>query len=937
MKSKNKSALMVFFMLVLFSTQAQIPFTVPLHHFTQIKNSQIYDIAEFDKEIYIATSRGLFKYNGQELYAFSLENGLKDDEVFNFQVYDNKLWFNSITGRLYYMFMQTNDIKEFTLFLQDYIKTFFWHKETLYYTNNKSELCVWKPEYRAKKAIKSVFNVLDYKVKENDLYLLHADFEYSILSTDTHTFKKNTVKNTVGMGYTIPIRNRNMNVQNDIYTFFRQKLAQIHIHNQTLQEIPIQDVGTLYTIYPTENSILIGTQNGLYQYKNQKTECIISNLFVTNIIKDSEDTFWITTFNGEIYTIPDIEIQTIFYSDKNIASNMRKVHVFDNKVICGTNTGEILVNHQILSSVKKNYEAGKLNRILSINSNQDKVYITRDDGFFIYDLNKKNTQYVGTRYTIKKLLLTDTTYYIIGAYYSVALMDKKTKQTIKKYNCSRVADVIMFNHKPFLCTYDKVYFIEKDSLNEVLNNQYKENKIRFAYYDTLHRRLYIAHQKGIHIYNTQLQLLKNIHLDPNYIINKIQVHKEQVYIASQLGLFVMNTYTDNLIPIQNLHNLSIYDIFIYQDILHFVSDAGYGNIPIKKLNYTLPNFSVEYKFKEKYLTNHNQMIQLRYPDNILELIVIPKTIKFRYAINFTYKIMGNPSEENTKYNLLAIPLVQSGVYYLNIKTNIEKNNIHQDTLKIKYTLPIWKDRNFKIFISVIVAIIGLLAYMRHLIQKEKQKSYYKKQEIENLKLQLQAVQSRLNPHFIFNGLQSLQYLVVSKQNDLTRAYLNDFAALTRKFLNYSQKEFCTTEEEIAILKHYLNLENIAHDNKVKYTLNTEVEDEIILTQPIIPSLILQPLVENIFKHAFTEDYLNPCIEIRFIENIQQNNLIIEIEDNGVGISSEVFPHSKGLLLIQERLKIINQTYKTKHTIDIKKAEKYPTGTLCRLILQFNPI
>lgn len=925
----------MFFVLILFSAQAQIPLTVHLQDFTLIKNSQIYDITEFDKEIYISTSKGLFKYDGQELYAFSVEEGLKDDEVFNFQVYDNKLWFNSIMGRLFYLPIREKNIAEYTV-LQDYIKTFFWYEGKLFYTNNVSEFGIWSAQDKKKTLVSKIYNVLDYKVKNEKLYLLHAGFEYSVLNLADYTLEK-TPSDNPNNSYTIPVRNRSTEEPDGIYYFFRQKLAKISAYTHKIQELPIEEKGIIYAIYPTKELILIGTQQGLYQYQNNKTDCILPDIFVTNIIKDSEGTFWITTFNGEIYLIPDLELKTKPYKDKNIALNLRKLYVFKNNVMCGTNTGEVVLNHEIFTPVKKNYEVGKLNRILAITADKNKVYVVRDDGFFICDISAKTAQYINTKYTLKRLLVTEEPYYLIGAYHSLSFMDKKTHKNIKQLNCSRIADLLFFDGKPLLCTYHNVYFVNSDTLTEVLKNEYQKSRIRFAYYDTHYRHLYIVHQKGVHVYNHQLQRIKTIHLAQNYSINKIQTYNEKTYIATQSGVLVVTPNTDKPVPVQNLYPLNVYDIFIDKDTLHLISDAGYAYIPIQKLNTQLPDFHVEYKVKEKYLLNIQEPVYMRYPENILEIKAIPKTIKFRSAVHFTHKIIGEQNEGNTRYNLLTIPLIHSGMYYIQIKTNIEGNTIHQDTIRTEFTLPLWKDKNFKIFMLIIIIILGALIYMEYLIRKEKRKSFQEKQQNENLKFQLQAVQSRLNPHFIFNGLQSLQYLVVSNQNHLAKAYLSDFAALTRKFLNYSQQEFCSIEEEISILKHYLSLENIAHENKVKYDIITQVEDEMILQQPIIPSLILQPLAENIFKHAFTENYPHPKIEVRFIENTLKNRLVIEIEDNGTGINDEVLPNSKGLLLIKERLNIINQTYKTQHTITIKKAEKYPTGTLCRLILQFNAL
>jgi sensor histidine kinase YesM len=912
-----------------------VPLIIPSDRFSQIKNSQIYDIVEFEKAIYIATNKGLFQYDGHELYTFSQKNGLKDDEVFNFQIHDGKLWFNSILGKLYTLSPQKKHIEQFTLF-DDYIKSFFWFQNTLYYTTNKSELCAWNATI-GKKLIETIPNVLAYKIKNNLLFLLHTQFEFSVLDIHTQRLIKKPDILTDNR-YSVPIRNRN-NLNSQLYIFYQHRLGVIPSQEEKIQEvISLEKQAVIYAIYPNPELILIGTREGLYQLENNKTTCILPNIFVTNIIKDSEGTYWITTFNGEIFIIPDIDIRTKT-TELKMKSQLRKLCLFQNNVIYGTNTGEVFFNHRLIPDIKKNYEAGKLNQIMSITSDNQNVYIARDDGFFICNPNQRKTEYISTVYTIKKLSSEHPSYYIIGAYYKVVMIDKKTKKIIKSYPCPRIADLAVWhNNIPLICTYNQVFCIKNDSIEEIMKNEYLNRRIRFCHYDKEKKELFISHQLGVDVYDSNLKVIKKINLHQSYRLNKIQTYQNSIYIASQEGLLVIyKNNVNQIIHAQNLYGLNLYDIAIQNDTLHFISDAGYGHIPLNKLNFEKPSFTNDYQLitDEKFL--NNKRITIKYPQNALQLAVIPKTLKYKSKVHYEYKFIGDSVIQRSNYPLLSIPLVRSGVYKIKVATLIGKNIIHEDIFEVEFILPIWKDKNFKIFLIVLLFAGAALLYMEYIIRKQKQRTYVQKQQNASLKYQLQAVQSRLNPHFIFNGLQSLQYLVVSNQNLLAKKYLNNFASLTRQFLNYSQHEFCSIEDEIAILENYLNLENIAHQNKVQHSFTIKVEDDIILNQRIIPSLILQPLVENIFKHAFPEDYPNPKIEIRFIENIQKHNLTIEIEDNGIGMPIDILPNSKGLQLIYQRLEIINKTYNTHHNIEIYPSKKFDTGTLCYLSLQFKSL
>lgn len=935
MMNKVKTVIVLFSVLLFMHSgllQAQVPLIIPFS-FSQFKNNQIYDIIEFDKEIYISTSKGLFKYDGQEIHTFSLKDGLKDDEVFNFQVYDEKLWFNSITGKLYMICARKKHIEQFNV-TEDYIKSFFWHKNTLYYTNNKGYLSTWNV-FTTKKYTTNFPNVLGYKVKDSLLYLLHSEFEFSVLDMTTQKFIK-MAENKFDNSYTIPIRNKSIFNQDKIYTFYKHKLGTIE--QKSVQEhAKLAEKAIIYTIYPNHELVLIGTQEGLYQFQNNTTECIMPDIFVTNIIKDSENTYWITTFNGDIFIIPDIELKTKNLQTKT-NSQLRKIYLFQNHILYGTNTGEIFLNHTPFTAIKKNYESGKLNRIMSISADGQNVCIARDDGFFICNLNQRQVQYISAGHTIKKICSEHPDYYVIGAYYIVIRIDKKTKKIIKSYPCPRIIDLVLWQDIPLICSYNNVFCIKNDTIEEVMKNEYLNSKIRFCYYDKEKKELFIVHQSGVNVYDTNLNKIKKIDLDQSYKFNKVQTYHNNIYIASEKGLFIVHQNNPNkMIPVQNLYGLNLYDIAIQKDTLHFISEAGYGYIPLNKLNLALPSFNSEYQLYSDNQLINTKRITIKYPQNVLQLVVIPKTLKYKSKVHYQYSITDNNRVQTTNYPLLSIPLLNSGKYKCTVSTLMENSIIHQDTFEIEFVLPVWKDKNFITF-AIILLIAGIvLLYMEYLIRREKRKSYAEKQYNQSLKHQLQAVQSRLNPHFIFNGLQSLQYLVISHQNHFAQKYLNHFASLTRQFLNYSQQEFCSVEEEIAILKNYLNLENIARQHSVTYHFTIKTEDDIILNQRIIPSLILQPLAENIFKHAFPENYPDPKIEISFIENAEKHSLIVEIEDNGIGMPENILPHSKGLQLIYQRLEIINKTYKVCHSIEIIPAKQFNTGTLCRLILQFNSI
>jgi len=148
------------------------------------------------------------------------------------------------------------------------------------------------------------------------------------------------------------------------------------------------------------------------------------------------------------------------------------------------------------------------------------------------------------------------------------------------------------------------------------------------------------------------------------------------------------------------------------------------------------------------------------------------------------------------------------------------------------------------------------------------------QENELAAHKLQVLKSQMNPHFIFNSINSIQDLVLQEKVDKSYDYLVDFADLVRSTLEYSDKDFIHIDEEIQFLKVYLNLEQLRMGTEFSYTITNEVVDKLK-----VPSLILQPFVENALIHGLLHKSGEKKISISFR---LEEHLICTIEDNGVG-------------------------------------------------------
>jgi len=197
-----------------------------------------------------------------------------------------------------------------------------------------------------------------------------------------------------------------------------------------------------------------------------------------------------------------------------------------------------------------------------------------------------------------------------------------------------------------------------------------------------------------------------------------------------------------------------------------------------------------------------------------------------------------------------------------------------------------------------------MALLFYFFQKNKVQQLQKKEnEKKQAKLELKAIYAQLNPHFIFNALNSIQGLINKSEVTQANMYLTEFSSLLRESLKNNDKEFVPLNTEIKTLVAYLKLEQLRFRFNYSFTIDTHLNADAIE----IPSLLLQPLVENAIKHGVATLYESGLINI----NIYKNNkdLVIDITDNGKGFDSTILSGGFGLKLTRERIQLLNLSFK----------------------------
>jgi hypothetical protein len=207
-------------------------------------------------------------------------------------------------------------------------------------------------------------------------------------------------------------------------------------------------------------------------------------------------------------------------------------------------------------------------------------------------------------------------------------------------------------------------------------------------------------------------------------------------------------------------------------------------------------------------------------------------------------------------------------------------------------------------------------------------------EKKKVELELMALRAQMNPHFIFNCMNSIKSLIQQNQEQKSIEYLTTFSKLLRTILQNSDQKEISLYDEIETCRLYLELESMRFGNKLKFTLM--IDQDIDMKSLKVPALIIQPFIENAIWHGIMPKDDGGTVTIRVYRNI--NQIICSIEDDGIGREmseqnkfkggSTSFP-SKGLQLTRSRLDLDNILFERQAYMEIRdrmNKEEKPSGT-----------
>jgi len=365
-----------------------------------------------------------------------------------------------------------------------------------------------------------------------------------------------------------------------------------------------------------------------------------------------------------------------------------------------------------------------------------------------------------------------------------------------------------------------------------------------------------------------------------------------------------------------------------QYLISFVPDAQLS----EKI---VPFFSVEVMGENKV---KDDAIVLPYANNTVELTLNAINFTDPEENRFAYRFLGEKNEHwnelNTK-NVVVLSKLPPGSHRIEMKMYSVNNRWppQTQTIHLQINPPFWKSPYFMAIALAAFVLLVVSVYQKRVKQINRQANIDK----QLTQTEMKALHAQMNPHFIFNCLNSIREMILNNENEQASLYLSKFARLIRITLNHSSKQFVSLTDTVDYLERYIEMESIRNN---QFTYKIDVAQELNTNEIMVPPMLIQPFIENAIWHGSAQKK-NISILISFKQ--QGNQLICIVDDDGIGIEESLkrkkdIPHetSVGIDNIKQRIALLNEKYDLQSTIQIEdKLTLSPangTGTIVTLHL-----
>ena len=916
--------------------------------------------------LWIGTDRGLARFNGRTIETFTTDNSaLTGNTIFKvFEAGNGELWFTCYNGSITIYDLETGQFRPFehnvTLMKEKHWVRFIAFNETkarifqerqpyFYYEYDIHESSLSKISLEDKELLDVGMTATDSKltrdVETGVIYYAHYDHVKEFYIDRQPVIKQIRYG---GLDY-----------------FYWSDHLYISDENTLLRSIRLPgNIETLH-VFDDKKYLWITTNNGVYTYDGEMHKIDLPNLHVSYMDIDYEGNYWISTLKQGVFKIPSLAIKrhTSVDSEVTITSLMG----YDNKLWIGTAQEQLLCYdstgvNTIIDSIDN---LTRHFHISSIFPRHGKLFLPggivskKGDGNFTYMSYDSND-------------LADLAGWAQIGSFNLPFGNNKV------FSCGPSEGYIVYhlneqegeyhhystnNNRLLHPSIDSAGVIWAGSLEGVWKIEtLNENKTyRWKKHTELNKRInkIIHASNGTKIFatNTGVFFIRGEHLTAlnstngllSDVANDILLESDSfLWIGTNKGVSRV-TFDEtgqrvvcNIDESKGLIGNYVYTLALVNQLLFLATEEGLCSISLKKYDFSSVKPKVMIRSVEVGSDNYSTLLSGLYSHKQNNITIGFDGLSSSIAVEkpFKYRLIRGEDEASTKtYNLTDgsnVNLVDlaPGKYVFQVSCR-NRNNVWSDpqtyTFEIipHFTDTLW----FRIAMYLLIALLvagGFYLRLKEIRRRNERDRQLAELEFKFKESELAILRNQMNPHFMFNALNSIQSYILKSDRDTASHYVQRFSKLMRSSLELSMDDWISLAVEIDFLTNYLTMEKMRFPER--FTFEIQVDPDLDPHDILLPPFLIQPIVENSVKHAFKNRETGGVITIGFAP--QNGEVLCTVTDNGVGVNQGNLSKPKtdhksyGIEVVRNRLRLIlrDENAEPLRYTDINTIDNNQTGT-----------
>ena len=408
-------------------------------------------------------------------------------------------------------------------------------------------------------------------------------------------------------------------------------------------------------------------------------------------------------------------------------------------------------------------------------------------------------------------------------------------------------------------------------------------------------------------------------------VNFLVRHNGKIWATSHTGLFSIESIENGIVTphywndVLHIGKCNINGLYAWGDLLVLNCSKGLLVFDPAKLNSgSLHPEIIDLKIETDEITYQNPLDRIKLNHKKASFTIHPKALMplGKTSVNYRYQISSIDTVWRTqaggKIDITSLPIGEHEIA-VSAQSQLGTWSSKSKRIFIDVEPPFWRTNLFVVIVSLLAATLIYLI-ISYRIRRVKAKATL---EMHIVEAQNKALSLQLNPHFVFNSLNSVIASITQDNKKTALSYLSNFAKLMRNIFEHSQYPLISLDEEIQAVRHFVKLESDRLDHSFDFTLS--IQNDLHYSHFMIPPLVIQPIIENAIWHGVI-----PLAEkkgfIKMEISRDSNCIRIKISDNGNGTEKQTASHKKirklhSLDLIRQRFKLLNKVYNNSFSLN----------------------